>query len=131
MKWQDNKTVNWRNGKLTKWQVDQMLQRLPFTADAIQFNHFSLSQIRFRKKRTIFSPSKIHLHLRASQLQCCHQKRQKRTNSCGLYCKHVTIVNDDSVSDVPNCDVTYKRNWWHYLRQRQFFTAVLYTAKHS
>jgi hypothetical protein len=30
--------------------------------------------------------------------------------SCGLYYKYITIVNDDSVSDAPNCGITYERN---------------------
>ncbi len=29
--------------------------------------------------------------------------------TCGLYYKHIAIVNDNSVSDAPNCGFTYDR----------------------
>ncbi len=35
-----------------------------------------------------------------------------------LYHKHITTINDDSVSDAPNCDITYEHNRQHYQRLR-------------
>jgi hypothetical protein len=37
----------------------------------------------------------------------------KMLRDCGLYYKHITIVNDDSessASDAPNCGITYEHN---------------------
>ncbi len=39
---------------------------------------------------------------------------------CSLYHKHNTIENDNAsvISDTPNCNITYDRNWWHKLKLR-------------
>ncbi len=53
---------------------------------------------------------KIQIYLSQMSVMMKRKRMFYNIETCGPYYKHVTVVNDASLSNAPNCVITYGRN---------------------